>query len=1002
MTPEEIKKQISLATARAANFKRVDLQIHSDESDDYPRPCDLGDAHFEPGPSDSKPLASSTILHAAQDKGLDLIAITDHMKSRKSCEVAAASPTAHGGTVALPGIEVNVLLTQVSHSTRDSVHILCIFKEGKSSEDIERIFHTARALKPYDARGSKDAIEIDLKTFVENVHKNDGICIASHVNSDKGLRRAFFSMAEVNYVLCKNEKSALEKQKNSPDWNQEKADALKVLEKREKQLADEIQNTYLVFLAEAGIDGVQIQKSAESQFYRGEHCESLSIRPLAAILTSDAHCTDAVGYEKKITYVKMTRASWSDLSLALKDPETRIRYADTVGTHRFTKIRGLVFVTADGFFKGVEKDGLITPQVLGFADNLTCLIGGRGAGKSATIDALRYIFKEKRQVDSLPESLRNDVYGRLDFALRDTAVHLLMEGEDGEEIIVKSFYAGWDQRSYESHYATGEDAGVDLSISSKYRAEIYGWNEIETLGTDSKKQLQLLDKFISDLMQVNDHIRAKRAELASNRSTVMERAKRLEGLIPNVREFDEAKSAYDKINTPEMQKVFSELDIILEKEKALVGLSEDLGAIGDGLKTDYDFSTKLQDLASRIKDEEMRARVFGKDNSQIERITSAYTNFRKEIEITVNALHVEIRAVSAAKNTALENLSQVAGGDIKGLANVEKRLARKTKYERLLSEKEKIKKERQQSEAALKERKNLLDQYIDLQKQRSKKRADTKDAINAKLNDAVKHGPRIAINFYPLGDKEEFQHRLGISTHEQAAQRETGLLKGVGLRYIERKFAEILSALVNPVAFVRRILDGVKEGFVGSHADGKTSIGPEDSTRIFNHLNPRLTDYDEQYFDSAKLAQLLELEEIELNDLPEITLEGQPISGLSPGQRCSALGPIILLQGNHPLVIDQPEDNLDNKLVFDLVVEILRNLKEFRQIIVATHNPNIPVSGDAEQILVFEPVSKTTGTIVHQGSIDDPKVIENVKNIMEGGAQAFLTRAEKYRYRISQ
>ena len=135
--------------------------------------------------------------------------------------------------------------------------------------------------------------------------------------------------------------------------------------------------------------------------------------------------------------------------------------------------------------------------------------------------------------------------------------------------------------------------------------------------------------------------------------------------------------------------------------------------------------------------------------------------------------------------------------------------------------------------------------------------------------------------------------------------------------------------------------------------------------------------------------------------MPQITLDGEPIAGLSPGQRCSALVPIILLQGTHPLIIDQPEDNLDNKLVFDLVVEILRNLKEHRQIIVATHNPNIPVSGDAEQILVFEPVNKFTGKISTQGSIDDAAVIEAVKNIMEGGAAAFLS-VQKYRYRLSR
>ena len=357
-----------------------------------------------PGPDDKKPLAPQTILKVAQSRRLDLIAVTDHMRSRRSCEVAASSGKAGGEVVALPAIEVAVLLTQVSRSSKDAVHLLCVFKEGKSSEDIERIFQSAKGLKSYEKRTDGDAIEIDLKTFVENVHRNEGICIASHVNVEKGLRRAFFSMSEVNYVLCKSERQALEKQKSSPDWNDEKAAKLKILLEREKRLADAIQNHYLEFLAEAGIDAVQIQKSTEGHFYRGEHCEALNIRPLAAVLTSDAHCTAAIGYEKKITYIKMTRPCWEDLNLALKDPGTRVRYADTVETHRYTKIKGMILVTEDGFFKGIERNGKVTPQVLGFADNLTCLIGGRGAGKSATIDALRYVFKDKREVDSLPEA----------------------------------------------------------------------------------------------------------------------------------------------------------------------------------------------------------------------------------------------------------------------------------------------------------------------------------------------------------------------------------------------------------------------------------------------------------------------------------------------------------------------------------------------------------------------------------------------------------------------
>ena len=104
----------------------------------------------------------------------------------------------------------------------------------------------------------------------------------------------------------------------------------------------------------------------------------------------------------------------------------------------------------------------------------------------------------------------------------------------------------------------------------------------------------------------------------------------------------------------------------------------------------------------------------------------------------------------------------------------------------------------------------------------------------------------------------------------------------------------------------------------------------------------------------GKLDALISGDECLVDDVVKIRLDGRPVEDLSPGQRCSALLPVIVLGSNVPLVIDQPEDNLDNQLVTDLVIDILRQLKEQRQIIVVTHNPNIVVSGDAEQVVVMK------------------------------------------------
>ena len=106
--------------------------------------------------------------------------------------------------------------------------------------------------------------------------------------------------------------------------------------------------------------------------------------------------------------------------------------------------------------------------------------------------------------------------------------------------------------------------------------------------------------------------------------------------------------------------------------------------------------------------------------------------------------------------------------------------------------------------------------------------------------------------------------------------------------------------------------------------------------------------------------------------------------------------PLIALSETVPLIIDQPEDNLDNRMVGTTLTKILADLKERRQIIVATHNPNIVVGGDAEQVIVLDAPEAHRTTVGPSGSIDDPKIIDAVIAIMEGGKDAFLARERRY------
>jgi hypothetical protein len=94
-------------------------------------------------------------------------------------------------------------------------------------------------------------------------------------------------------------------------------------------------------------------------------------------------------------------------------------------------------------------------------------------------------------------------------------------------------------------------------------------------------------------------------------------------------------------------------------------------------------------------------------------------------------------------------------------------------------------------------------------------------------------------------------------------------------------------------------------------------------------------------------------------------------------------------------LFDQPEDDLDNQFIFDQIVETLRSEKEQRQFLIATHNANIPVSGDAELILVLE-ADESHVAIADGGSIDRESIKDFVTRILEGGSRAFRIRKEKY------
>ena len=117
----------------------------------------------------------------------------------------------------------------------------------------------------------------------------------------------------------------------------------------------------------------------------------------------------------------------------------------------------------------------------------------------------------------------------------------------------------------------------------------------------------------------------------------------------------------------------------------------------------------------------------------------------------------------------------------------------------------------------------------------------------------------------------------------------------------------------------------------------------------------------------------------------------RPISQASAGQRAAAMLAFLLAHGDEPLVLDQPEDDLDNHLIYDLVVRQIRENKRRRQIVVVTHNPNVVVNGDAEMLHALD-FRNGQCVVTQRGSLQESAMREEVCRIMEGGREAFERR----------
>lgn len=963
---QKLLEDISVLNQRTARFRKVALHVHSPDSRDWPRqPCDelKNDRNLYYATDGSIAFAEELSKH------LNLVAVTDHMRCSYACHV---SQNAHRSNdlVVLPGMEVNFRPKGAYGVAR--IHLLVIFPEGSIRDNFERLFEGLNNI-PDDTRrtGNEEVSGISLSDWVERVHRQQGICIAAHVDNNQGARRQFRYTAKGVLSLFSDE-----------DGEQ--------LEKYGK-----VHEAFLDYLLDSKIDAVEIARTHDLPHYRWVTEINGETRSIPTILTFDAHRIEDFDQHDRITYMKMTDLGIQGLRDALTFPETRIRFEDNLPQPPSPCLLGISVEGGDTSF--------FSRLLVAFTPDLNCLIGPRGAGKSTLVEALRYVFGYNLTLNELGKSAEGAIRALQRANLPDSLIRVVYQTSQGDIRVLQATFDEDSDYSTKVYSKEGDFLEVaNVEESRMFPLRLFGWNEIETLGRDPAKQRDLLDRLIPELIPVLAKREEIRNELHRSRGVLEQAIQELQAAYRasdnEITRYTEYKQSFEKLDTPEVQRLFSAFDLaqrklrLLEKVKANAnGLIEKLGDPAQ-LSLTTDLQSLLEEGGQALSDwwqgEEIRNL----------KVLEVCEDVKAEVRIAVQKLETFITQVVQHLGTLRQEILDIEKGireqtsddsrqqkvvDLR--ENAEKRLRHtSTLREVYLKAFERLRE-------AIRTRKEITDELKEVHNEIAGIRAKSNERIEERLNHFLPDDMNVSIDFRAGRDTGDFETRVG------------GLFSKVVNTYKRRQLPGAVAENYDPIEFARMLANGELEDLVGQHAsnlDERSAFNETDVTTLLSKMKPfERNEHAEVTIladDGSRLRGILDLQEVPWDDLETIRLNGQPVNETSPGQRSSAMLPLIALAEEAPLIIDQPEDNLDKRLISKVLVKVLADLKERRQIIVCTHDPNILVGGDAEQVIVLEAESDRHGKVALHGSIDNADIVQTVIDLLEGGREAFEVRRKRY------
>lgn len=611
--------------------------------------------------------------------------------------------------------------------------------------------------------------------------------------------------------------------------------------------------------------------------------------------------------------------------------------------------------------------GFLSDLSLSLSSGLVCVIGPRGSGKSTLAEALRAalggmpVGAPKTRLEFIKATLGGAVVTVTTAKSADRAAMVV------RRVIGQAAVIGWgDGRPI---------TGVDLDRGTFLPLDAYSGTEIETIADESvggRRKALLDDLCAEEMQQIHLLLAERRRELDANGDAITSVRRRITDLTEQLEELGDAKSRVDALPAVPAQTASPELDasskqrVRNESEKKA---SDRIGATLTGLRDRVATAaaTARTELGRPVTESSSQNDGIGR------RITEALAAFVGDLAPVVAEMERLVTGATACVEPLLAELTaahttQEAEHSRLQQQNLQAAQAyeARTAAERALAAVADLRQQRERAEAELarlhEARQALKADYF-LTRDRV---SEARERVAANLQ--LSTGERVRIRVQRNADWLEYQERLSVG------------LKGSSLRNQGELLEQLVGVRPEVMAQILRDNDA-------GELETQTSLGRERCRKVVDAL--RLAE------DPLKLEVVTTDDKvcIELN----VAAGGEPhfkdAAELSRGQKCTALLPILLARRDAPLLIDQPEDNLDNHFIYETVVGAIRRLKPRRQMVFITHNANIPVLGGADLVVVMNSDGRR-GYVQKTGTVDDCR--DEIVDLLEGGAEAFELRRKRY------